>query len=424
MKISKWILTLAIAAFILGCIKPDPIPPTPGGGTEQTDPKPEPEPEPEPEPQPEPEPEPEPQPEPEPDPELVVEVLDPGTVESEFTPHPNHPELIHEIAYNDFYNAAQDELDDFGNTDYVCYKGDGTASPYLLDNGHIRFYQGSASKGGNYMDIRATTKGGAKLLEVKVRTATKTKLCYTLNGAMSPKSQTVDLNPGDMFSPEISGNCQSVRIFCMGTSSSERWELDSIYVKYQGGFIEEDFIAPVVEAGPLVKVTLPFTEGFEEGFPTTDKPTYELYGLTAGRDNLQWKTWYGSFSWQGSLEGNQSAQLRVYQNREEYDKEYQLGYLKTQFYVKDLHKVSFKFYYSEYWNYATIYYCDFGTTELKGGEKIRLKSYSDRQTIQDFCYILDEGKPHDAKIVIKIDPDTSIPSKSHYDFLFDSFRFE
>lgn len=83
----------------------------------------------------------------------------------------------------------------------------------------------------------------------------------------------------------------------MGTTQSERWELNSIKVNYKGGFTGDDVYVEPKEYGPLVRVELPLSEGFESGFPTTAKPTYEKYGLTAGRDNLQWSTWYGSFSW-------------------------------------------------------------------------------------------------------------------------------
>jgi len=357
-----------------------------------------------------------------PDPEqpgVTVEVLDPGATRTETTVTPQHPDEIHEVQYNDFYNTVQDELDEYGNVDYVIAQGNGTAWPLLLENGHIRFYQGN-TKGGGY--IRVRSHNGAKILCVKVGSATNTKIAHSLNGKAA-KSATVDVAAGSLYTVDELTNCTEVKFYCMGTTQSERWEMDSIYVKYQGGFVESDYYVEEKEYGPLVKVTYPFTENFEEEFPTTDKPSYYKYGLTAGRDNLQWSTWFGSFSWQNPIEGSQSAQLRIYQEDTEYDQE-QFGHLKMEYFLKDLSKVSFKYYYSEFWNKATISYCEFGSTEWHNPQQIALSSYSDRQTVQDFTYTLDNGNKHDAKIRIEIDEATGFPSKDHYDFIFDSFVFE
>ena len=389
---------------------------------EDPNPTPEPKPEPTPEPEPEPEPEPKPEPEPEPEPGLKVEVIDPGQKPDDnqsFTPQ--HPELLHEVEYDEFFNPVQDWLDQYENIDYVCSQGNGTAWPLLLENGHIRFYQGSNSnKGGSYIRIRS--HNGAKLLKITVGSASKTTLAHSLNGKAA-KSDNTELEAGDRYVIEAAENCDEVCIYCMASEQSRRWEMDYIKVEYKGGFVESDFHQPSVECGPLVRVSLPFTETFEEAFPTSDKPSYYKYGITAGRDNLQWSTWYGSFSWQNPIEGSQSAQLRIYQEEEDYEKE-QFGHLKMEFFIEGLSKLSFQYYMSEYWIKASISYCEFGDNSWSNPVQIALSNYSDRKTVQDFTYVLDGGLKHNAKIRIELDPASGFPTSSHYDFICDNFVFE
>lgn len=353
--------------------------------------------------------------------DVKVEVIDPGEERTDQKYTPQHPELRHEVEYIDFYNSLQDELDEYGNIDYVCSQGNGTSWPLVLENGHIRFYQGSsATKGGSYMRVRS--KNGAKLLSVTAGSATSTKLAHSLNGK-ARKSETTQVGAGERYTVTAEGGCTEICFYCMGTSQGERWELDYIKVEYQGGFIESDFFVPEKEYGPLVRVEYPFTEDFEMGFPTTDTPSYYKYGISAGRDNLEWSTWYGSFSWQKPVQGGQSAQLRVYQEEEDYDQP-QFGHLKMEFFLKDLSRVSFSYKYSEFWLKATISYCDFGTSDWSNPQQIALTEYSQRNTVRPFTYILDGGKPHDAKIRIEIDEATGFPSSGHYDCYFDSFLFE
>ena len=283
--------------------------------------------------------------------------------------------------------------------------------------------------------------------KITVGTATNTKVAWYFNGKPSTKSATVDFKPDGLSvtadshsiaDGRLSVNCPSacteVCFICMGTSQSERWEMNYIEIDYTGGFVEDDFKQTAVEYGPLVKVDYPFKEDFEIGFPTTDKPTYYKYGLTAGRENLQGNTWFGSFSWQKPSNKDiqdqidntfrtQSAQIRVYQEDHEYDKE-QFGHLRMEFFLKDLRKVTFKYYFVEYWSKVIVSYCEFGTTQHKNPQTISLPSYSDRETIREFEYVLDGGSPHDAKIIIEIDPATGHPSNEHYDFYFDQFVFE
>ncbi|MCQ2143577.1 MAG: hypothetical protein MJY56_05860 [Bacteroidales bacterium] len=177
-----------------------------------------------------------------------------------------------------------------------------------------------------------------------------------------------------------------------------------------------------VEYGPLVKVESPYLVDFETGFPTTQKPTYYKYGLTAGPENVEWTTWFGSFSWQNPIEGSQSAQLRVYQEDEDYEKP-QFGYLKTEFFVKDLVSVSFSYWMSEFWLKATVSWCAFGEAEWRNPVQIALTEYSQREQVRDFKYVLDGGKPCDAMIKIEIDPATGHPSKDHYALVLDYFVF-
>lgn len=349
-----------------------------------------------------------------------IEVVDPGATPEEFVPTPQYPNAEHEVSYTDFYNPLQDELDEFGNTDYVISQGNGTSWPMITDEGFIRLYQGtSAKKGGSY--IRVRTHNGASLLEVEVGSATKTKLAYSINGKAA-KSKVVEIPAGGKFTVS-EGHLDQVCFYCMGTSQNERWELNYIRVKYVGGFVEEDYYQEPKEYGPLVRATLPFEESFESGFPTTDKPSYYKYGITAGRDNLQWSTWYGSFSWQNPIEGEQSAQLRIYQEEEDYYKE-QFGHLKMEYFLEGISEVDFKYYMSEYWIKATISYCEFGENEWKNPKQIALESYSDRQKVKDFKYTLDEGKSHNAKIKIELDPATGYPTQGHYDFIVDKFIFQ
>lgn len=349
--------------------------------------------------------------------EVNVIVVNPGEQPAETKPVPQHPELEHDVEYHEFFNPLQDELDEFGNIDYVCAQGNGTAWPYITEDYFIRFYQGtSASKPGGYIRVRA--HNGAKILSVTVGSATTTKIAHSLDGK-AKKSDTADVKAGGTYT--IDTECSSVTFWCMGTTQSERWEMNSIKVRYKGGFVEEDFYVEPKEYGPLVRLELPFSEGFENGFPTTDKPSYYKYGLTAGRDNLQWSTWYGSFSWQNPITGGQSAQLRIYQEEEDYENT-QFGHLKMEYFIENLSKVSFKYWFSEFWTKATISWCEFGSSEWRNPQQIALKNYSDRETVQSFTYEL--GKTANAKIRIEIDPDSGHPSKDHYDLIFDDFVFE
>jgi hypothetical protein len=353
-----------------------------------------------------------------PDETVTVEVLDPGEQPSDEKPTPSQPDAIHVLNCTEFYSNLQDYLDDCGNIDYVVSQGEGTSWPMITSDGHIRLYQGtSAKKGGSYIRIRAFN--GASLQKVEVGSVGKTALAYSINGKAA-KSETTEVPAGGTFSVE--GDYNEVKIYCMGTSAGQRWELNSIKVTYKGGFIEEDFYAEPKEYGPLVRVTLPFTEGFETGFPTTDKPSYYKYGITAGRENLQWSTWYGSFSWQNPISGSQSAQLRIYQEDEDYDQD-QFGHLKMEYFIENLTGVNFKYWISEYWVKATISYCEFGSSEWKNPQQIALSEYSQRKTTQEYSYTLNGGQPVNAKIRLELDPASGYPTSGHYDFLVDDITF-
>lgn len=350
---------------------------------------------------------------------LTVEVLDPGEQPSEEKPTPSQPDAIHEVSYTEFYSNLQDYLDEFGNIDYVCCQGEGTAWPMITSDYHIRFYQGtSEKKGGSYIRIRAFN--GASLQKVEAGSVGKTILAYSVNGKAA-KSEAEEVPAGGTFTVE--GEYSEVKIYCMATSADRRWELNSIKVTYKGGFVEDDFYTAPKEYGPLVRVNLPFTENFENGFPTTDKPSYYKYGITAGRENLQWSTWYGSFSWQNPIEGSQSAQLRIYQEEDDYYQE-QFGHLKMEYFIENLSEVDFQYWISEFWVKAIVSYCEFGSSEWKNPQQIALSQYSQRETTQDFHYVLDGGTPHNAKIKIELDPASGYPSKGHYDFIVDNVIFQ
>ncbi len=351
-------------------------------------------------------------------PPVNVVVVNPGEKYVETKPTPLHPELEHSVEYHEFFNPLQDDLDEFGNIDYVCAQGKGTDWPYITEDYSIRFYQStSASKNGGYIRVRA--HNGAKILSVTVGSATSTKIAHSLDGK-AKKSETAEVKAGGTYT--VDTECSSVTLYCMGTTQSERWEMNSIKVRYKGGFVEEDFYVEPKEYGPLVRVELPFSEDFESGFPTTDKPTYEKYGLTAGRENLRWSTWYGSFSWQNPIAGKQSSQLRIYQEDEDYYENTQFGHLKMEYFIENLSKVSFRYRFSEFWTKATVSWCEFGSSEWRDPQQIALQNYSDRETVQSFTYEL--GKTADAKIRIEIDPDSGHPSKGHNDLAFDDFVFE
>lgn len=349
---------------------------------------------------------------------VEVAVVDPGQERVDTKPSPQHPDLEHEVEYTDFYNSVQDELDEFGNIDYVCAQGNGTAWPLVTSEGYIRFYQGSASKGGGYIRVRA--HNGAKIQSVTVGSATATRLAYSLNGK-AKKSATTALDAGGRFS--VNEECSEVCLWCMGTAQGERWELNYIKVNYKGGFIEDDYLGEEKEYGPLVRVTMPFREGFEKEFYTSDTPSYYKYGITSGRENLQWYTWYGSFSWQKPITGNQSAQLRVYQEEEDYYQA-QFGNLKMEYFIEGLSKVSFSYKMSHYWIAASISYCEFGSNEWKSPQQIALNysEWKNDKTVHHFTY--DLGKKVNAKIKIELDASTGYPSSGHYDLYLDDFIFE
>lgn len=357
-------------------------------------------------------------------PQIVV--IDKGASEDATAPTPSHPELSHSVTVSEFYDNYYDWLDDFGNIDYVLSQGYGTAWPAITGNGHILLYQARGSKGGNYMRVRSAY--GATLTRVSLSSATRSKIAYSVNGRPSTMSKTSDIEAGGVFTPELPAGCTEVCFFCMGSDQSERLEVSSVSVDYKGGFIEEDFFTAPVEAGPLIRVTLPYKEDFEdESFPTTEKNTYEKYGLTAGPENACWKTWYGCFSWQHPKNvttfGGKSPQLRVYQEDPDYEKS-QWGYLKTEFFIENLKQISFDWYMSEFWMCATVSWCEFGETEWRNAAELSLENYSDRQTVRHTSYVLDGGKPHNAKIKIEIDPATGHPGRDHYDLILDNFVFE
>lgn len=349
-------------------------------------------------------------------------LIDPGQKKEEHTIiSPKYPEMEHSVEYDTFYSNSQDDLDEFGNVDYVVAQGNGTSWPIINNDLALVLYQGtSASKGGSYMRVRA--KNGAKLLRVTIRSATATSVAYSVDGK-AKKSDTQTLAAGENYVMDATSEGSQICFYCMSTDKNKRLTLNYIKVEYKGGFVAEDFARPDVEYGPLMGFEYPYTEGFEQGFPTTEKPSYYKYGITAGPENLQWTTWYGSFSWQKPITGAQSLQLRVYQEDPEYEGS-QLGYGATEFFLHDLKKVSFKYMFSEYWVKATISWCKFGEAIWRNPVQIALSSYSDRQTVQNFEYVLDGGAPCDAKIRIDIDEATGYPSKDHYDLYFDDFVFE
>ena len=412
----KVLISILCLFAVFACTPQKPID---NGKSDIENPDPNPDPEPEPNPEPEPEPNPEPNPDPNPEDPISIEVLDPGSEREDFKPTPQHPDAIHEVEYKDFYNVVYDQLDEFGNIDYVISQGNGVSWPIITEEGYIRFYQGtSEKKGGSYIRIRS--HNNAKIQEVEVGSSGKTKLAYSINGKAA-KSQTIEVQSGSTLTID-EGEVDQICIYCMGTSQSERWEMNYIRVKYRGGYIKEDYYQEPKEYGPLVRVTLPFTENFETGFSTTDKPSYYKYGITSGRDNLQWSTWYGSFSWQNPIEGGQSAQLRVYKEEEDYEKE-QFGHLKMEFFLANISEVDFQYYMTEFWMKATISWCEFGKSDWNAPEQIALKEYSQRETIQNFHYVLDNGTAHNAKIKIELDSATGFPTKGHYDFIVDNFTF-
>ena len=125
---------------------------------------------------------------------------------------------------------------------------------------------------------------------------------------------------------------------------------------------------------------------------------------------------------QNPIAGKQSAQLRIYQEDEDYYENTQFGHLKMEHFIENLSKVSFKYRFSEFWTKATVSWCEFGSSEWRDPQQIALKNYPDRETVQSFTYEL--GKTADAKIRIEIDPDSGHPTKGHYDLVFDDFVFE
>ena len=48
----------------------------------------------------------------------------------------------------------------------------------------------------------------------------------------------------------------------------------------------------------------------------------------------------------------------------------------------------------------------------------------EKTKVKDFKYTLDEGKSHNAKIKIELDPATGYPTQGHYDFIVDKFIFQ
>jgi len=358
-------------------------------------------------------------------PEDSVTVIDAGKQRPEkVVVRPHFPDSLHSVAYDEFYGTGRSGLDDYDNIAAICSKGKGTSDPFLTSDYTVRFYQGKNSEdGGGYLQLKS--ENGAKIMEIEVGTASNTSLAYSIDDKIKKYNNT-EVKAGGKYKVSLSEPTTQVNIYCTGTTQQTRWDMNYLRVDYKGGFVAEDYAWPEEEYGPLVGIPFPFKEDFEKGFPDAGStPSYFKYGRTdVGRPNLLWSTWYGNFSWQNTIgQSEQSAQLRMYQEDPDYEKS-QYGYLKTEFFVKDLSSVTFDYYMSEFFIKASVSYCEFGTSEWKNPQIVSLSEYNQRQTERSYTYILDGGIKHDAKIKIEIDPSTGFPSKDHYDFIIDNVVFK
>ncbi len=331
------------------------------------------------------------------------------------------------VSKTEFWTSGFEYADSLGNTNTVCYTGDGSAAPAVTEDGHIVLYQnksGNAKNGGNYMDVRANADAGVKIAAVGVRSATPTKFCYTLNGAMSGKSAITEIPAGGTYSVTGLENCSSVRIFCMGTSKSERAEIDSLAITYTGGYSEADYIEDELESGRIANIVYPFREDFDSGkFPCSSTPSYLKFGYPepVGPDGLFWSTWYGCFSTQNPIGGDQSAQLRAYQEDPDYYGN-QWGWVKTEFFCPALTRVTFDSWASVYWLQFTVSYFDYDNLEWCNPQTFK-PTVAEKETVVPREYVLDGGNAHTAKIRVEINPATGYPSKGHLDLILDNFVF-
>ena len=119
---------------------------------------------------------------------------------------------------------------------YASYKGDGTGDP-IIKNSAIQIYQINNGKtSGGYITVTAVS--GCKIDQVKITTKTNaTTVAYSKDGGSL--SENSDVESGADYLTDAGLNAQSVNIYCMSTSSSNRLFVASMTVYYTGEAVDE-----------------------------------------------------------------------------------------------------------------------------------------------------------------------------------------
>ncbi len=119
---------------------------------------------------------------------------------------------------------------------YASYKGDGTGDPNIKNNA-IQIYQITSGKSsGGYITVTATT--GCKIDQVKITTNTNaTTVAYSKDGGSISESSNVESEADYLTDAGL--DAQTVNIYCMSTSSSNRLFIASMTVYYTGEAVDE-----------------------------------------------------------------------------------------------------------------------------------------------------------------------------------------
>lgn len=116
---------------------------------------------------------------------------------------------------------------------YAAYKGGGTADA-KINGTAIQLYQpGSGKDYGGFLTVTAVK--GCKIDQVKITTATDaTKISYSKDGGDLSEPQAGNLLAGSDYLTPAELDAQSVNLYCMGGSSSNRLYIAAMTVYYTG----------------------------------------------------------------------------------------------------------------------------------------------------------------------------------------------
>lgn len=128
------------------------------------------------------------------------------------------------------FSAVSGSLDT--NISYTTAKGGGTSNPFITSNNELRLYQAPSSSGvGGSITIFAKT--GVTINSIIIGSSSATSVDYTIGTSTSHSSK---MSIAANKTVEIANiNDNKVSIYCKGTSSSARLNINYLKVVYSGG---------------------------------------------------------------------------------------------------------------------------------------------------------------------------------------------